>query len=917
MSIVTIDFETYYDKDYSLKKMTTEAYIRDPRFQVIGVGIKIDDGQTDWYSGDRVGQFLNSIDYTDKAILCHNTMFDGAILSWHYGIKPKLWLDTLSMARPKHSLTVGGSLAALATYYKLNAKGTEVENALGKRREDFDHEALVRYAEYCCNDVDITFELFKKLKVDFPVTELLIIDRTIRMYTEPHIVLDEGLLNTHLANVIARKDALLDSIHVTKDELMSNNKFADVLRSLGVEPPTKISLRTGKESYAFSKTDKGMEELQDHPDEMVQAVVAARLGVKSTLEETRTQALIGVSQRGKLPIMLNYYGAHTGRFSGGDKLNLQNLPSRGDNTIRRAIRAEEGHVLVSCDSSQIEARTVAWLAGQNDLVQAFAEGRDVYSEFASEVYGRPISKGDKVERFVGKTCIAEGTLILTDKGEVPIQDITLEHRVWDGVEWVTHKGLIYQGIKDVITYQGLTATPDHGVYTDKGAVPFGVAASRLDTLITTGVHGKAVRLGKNHIASSSAPQEEHLRVSRMYQVWQSKVDIERQLGTRYYKRVSVMHTNQESVLESTWQKVRLYCSAMLKPIESAVQKVWGAWSPVLVQYSHGVYTVGRKEFTTQRLPWCRDRQGRQQRSLRTEQFTPSIKERTSTEQGEHSNDFMGRKASTALKFSKSVHAIMDSKASSEPQHEWRTDIKKVRVYDIANAGPRRRYTANGKLVLNCILGLGYGMGAEKFRRTLEIGQAGVNVIITLEEAQRIVQIYRTKNHKIVALWTLMNHAIKGIAARQSGLIAKNVSYDEEGIRLPNGFYIRYPALRLGAENNYEYIADPRQYRKALKERVMTGKADDTITWTKIYGGKATENVVQALARIVVAEQMILVGQRYPVLFQVHDELIITAPATDADNAQKYVEACMSTRPKWAPDLPIACESGVADNYGDT
>jgi DNA polymerase len=620
MGIVTIDFETYYDKDYSLKKMTTEAYIRDPRFEVIGVGIKIDDGQTDWYSGDRVGQFLNSIDYTDKAILCHHTAFDGAILSWHYNIKPKLWLDTLSMARPKHSLTVGGSLAALATHYKLNAKGTEVENALGKRRADFDLASLNRYAEYCCNDVDITYALFNKLKVDFPVSELLIIDRTLRMYTEPRIVLDEGLLSTHLANVIARKEALLDSIHVGKDELMSNNKFAAVLRSLGVEPPMKTSLRTGKETYAFGKTDKGMEELQDHPDEKVQSVVAARLGVKSTLEETRTQSLIGVSKRGKLPILLNYYGAHTGRFSGGDGMNLQNLPSRGDNTIRRAIRAEEGHVLISCDSSQIEARTVAWLAGQNDLVQAFAEGRDVYSEFASEVYGRKITKSDKVERFVGKTCI---------------------------------------------------------------------------------------------------------------------------------------------------------------------------------------------------------------------------------------------------------------------------------------------------------LGLGYGMGAEKFRRTLEIGQAGVNVIVTLEEAQRIVQLYRTKNHKIVSLWALMNHAIKCIANRQSGLIAKNVSYDEEGIRLPNGFYIRYPALRLNNENSFVYIADPRQYRKMLKERVLNGVADDTISWTKIYGGKATENVVQALARIVVGEQMIVVGQKYPVLFQVHDELIISAPAADADNAQQYVEKCMSMCPKWAPDLPVACESGMADNYGDT
>jgi DNA polymerase III epsilon subunit-like protein len=128
MDIVTIDFETYYDKDFSLSKITTESYVRSPEFEVIGVGIKINNYPTDWYSGDNVGKFLNSLDYRDKAILCHHTAFDGAILAWNFGIKPKLWLDTLSMARPLHNMTVGGSLKALANYYGIGQKGDEVIN---------------------------------------------------------------------------------------------------------------------------------------------------------------------------------------------------------------------------------------------------------------------------------------------------------------------------------------------------------------------------------------------------------------------------------------------------------------------------------------------------------------------------------------------------------------------------------------------------------------------------------------------------------------------------------------------------------------------------------------------------------------------------------------------------------------------
>ena len=403
--IVTIDFETYYDRDFSLSKMTTEAYVRDPRFEIIGVGVKINNHPADWYSGSSPGKFLKSLDYSKRAILCHNTAFDGAILSWLFGIKPRLWLDTLSMARALHNVTVGGSLAKLAAHYGLGVKGNEVVAAIEKRRSDFTAADLAQYGQYCINDVELTWKLFHKLKAGFPVSELLVIDQTLRMYTEPTIELDVPLLEQHLVDVQTRKLRLMDEVEVTTQDLMSNDKFAAALQRLGVAPPRKTSTTTGKEAWAFSKTDKDFTDLLEHDDERVQALAAARLGVKSTLEETRTANLIGVAERGRLPIMLNYYGAHTGRFSGGDKLNLQNLPSRGDTTIRKALKAPDGYVLIACDSAQIEARMVAWVAGQDDLLAAFRAGQDVYAAFASEVYGRPITKADTVERFVGKVAV--------------------------------------------------------------------------------------------------------------------------------------------------------------------------------------------------------------------------------------------------------------------------------------------------------------------------------------------------------------------------------------------------------------------------------------------------------------------------------------------------------------------------------
>jgi DNA polymerase len=417
MDIYTIDFETYYSKEFSLSKMTTEAYVRSPVFETIMVGVKKNNGPAKWIPKPLVAPFLKAIDFSNAAILCHNTAFDGAILSWHYGVKPKLWLDTLSMARPIHNVTVGGSLKKLVDHYGLGTKGDEVVNALGKYYADFSPVDLARYGSYCVNDVELTYQLFQILSKKIPTSELLVIDQTIRMYTEPMIELDVPALQKHLTEVQERKqetlqelaDALGQGANATpetlKPILMSNQNFAILLQGLGVDPPMKVSPATGKDTYAFSKTDKGMTDLLDHPDDRVAAAVEARLGTKSTIEQSRTEAFIGIAGRGALPIMLNYYGAHTGRFSGGDKVNLQNLPSRGNVTIRKALRAPKGYDLIACDSSQIEARTVAWLAGQDDLVASFAAGNDVYCEFASEIYGRKITKADTRERFVGKTGI--------------------------------------------------------------------------------------------------------------------------------------------------------------------------------------------------------------------------------------------------------------------------------------------------------------------------------------------------------------------------------------------------------------------------------------------------------------------------------------------------------------------------------
>ena len=603
MKIITLDFETYYSQEFSLTKMTTEEYVRDERFEVIGVAVSVDGGPPTWCSGNReqLYQFLDTYDIPNNLCLAHNAQFDGAILNWIFGIKPKGWLDTLCMGRVLHGTQVGGSLKVLTQFYDVGVKGSEVEDAKGYRRGNFTPEHLAQYGEYCKNDVAITFELFKKMSHGFPRTELRLIDLTIRMFTEPVLKLNPTMLQANLLIIKKHREKLLENF--SEDHLMSNEKFAELLKAHGVEPPRKISKVTGKEAWAFAKTDEDFKALLDHPNIEVQTLVAARLGVKGTLEETRTQRFLDIAHRGTLPIPLRYYAAHTGRWGGDDKVNLQNLP-RGSK-LKLAIRPPEGYKIIDSDSSQIEARTLAWLAGQDDLVEAFEKGEDVYKIMASAIYGKEITEITKEERFVGKTTI---------------------------------------------------------------------------------------------------------------------------------------------------------------------------------------------------------------------------------------------------------------------------------------------------------LGAGYGMGSVKFKNQLKT----FGVEVTDEEAKRIIDTYRATYPQIVALWKTAGDSIKAILRNQQAHLGRNnvLAIDgKDGIRLPNDLYIHYPNLRLvEKEDKAEVVYDVKRGKQVIP--------------TKIYGGKLIENVCQALARIIIGNQMLMVAKKYRVVMTVHDAIACIVPEAEVETAQEYVELCMRLRPQWGKELPLNCESGYGDSYGE-
>lgn len=419
VKVVTLDFETYYEKKgYTLSELTTQQYVNDPRFQIVGVAASVNGNSPTWHSSESAldtRAFLDKYALEEKGTItvAHNAMFDGAILEWILKIKPWMYFCTMMGSRPTVAPYTGRmSLKEVSTYLELGEKGTEVVNAAGLRRRDFDKDGLLRYAAYCIQDVALCWQIFKKLGPHMPPDEMRLLDLTIKKFTRPKLQLDPKIIDTALnEEVVNKAQALALTGLDDQSTLMSNIKFADYLSNLGINVPTKTSPTTGKTTYAFAKSDPAFMRLLHHENPKVRHAVDARLKFKSTINETRLRRFQGVAASTKdrwLAAPLLYYGAHPGRFSGFDKLNLQNLGRKS--MLRRAIIAPPGYKVVAGDLSQIEARITACLAGQMDLVELFrhydnieATDRDVYCEFGDKVYARTVTKSDEKERFVAKT----------------------------------------------------------------------------------------------------------------------------------------------------------------------------------------------------------------------------------------------------------------------------------------------------------------------------------------------------------------------------------------------------------------------------------------------------------------------------------------------------------------------------------
>jgi len=404
MPILTLDFECYWDANYTLTKLSNTEYIRHPLFKVHGVGIKFDYQRTvQWYTGEEIARRFARFAWDDIKLLCHHTHFDALILQHHYHCKPAYYLDTLSMARPVHGGAIKNRLDDVASYYNLGNKIPDVL-ALTKGVRNLPPDLLRKLGLYCVEDVRLTELLYYKLLPYFPQPELDLIHYTVKAYADPVIHVNKELAQSEYDKAVADRIATVEKVKpLTTKDLRSRDKFAAALVALEIDPPTKISPRTRRSTYAFAQTDWEFQLLHQHERQEVRDLVAARANVASSIGETRALTLLKHADPA-LPIYLNYGKAHTLRWTGGDKMNPQNF-ERGSR-LRNAMVAPPGYKFVIVDSAQIEARKNAWLAGETEILEAFRDGRDLYSEFAADsIYDIELEDITKEQRFVGKVSI--------------------------------------------------------------------------------------------------------------------------------------------------------------------------------------------------------------------------------------------------------------------------------------------------------------------------------------------------------------------------------------------------------------------------------------------------------------------------------------------------------------------------------
>lgn len=915
---VVLDFESYFDKDYTLKKMSTIEYVTDERFVVTGLGSQFShEDHAEFLAPFQIKDFFRVLknrfgdrDLSKITVVCLNVNFDCLIMRHHFDTTPKYIVDLMDLdkmwdARSRHSM-----VAMVEKWDAPTVKG-DTDQFKGKHYHEMSPGKRERLAEYTINDAEIETWLLKKLlpiTVSRPEVELPVANLTHQMYLQPSFQIDSNLGEQIIEGMRTEMQKPLDRLKRRGVKAAPEKTFAKTINSnicfarllldalpegetVPVKPgkPTKnMKPLTGPGLIpAFAKDDEGMYRLLHHPKLQVRRLAEAKQSLQSWPLHIAKVANImrqAVCQGGFIGTPLGYHSAHTARWAGTEKINLQNLGGRGRGgkgthpliqQVRHMLRAPKGYVLGIQDYSKVEAVGVAWQADQRDLLEGFRSGLDVYSDLATELFGHPVHKpkgGEspeevarlEVERGFGKDailgCLAKGTRVLAANGWTSIEDITTEWGVWDGTQWVLHDGVADRGEKLCIKVRGVWLTPEHEVLTRGGwTTAVELSMNNRESTRNTGnsrlpIYLEDLTAGLSP-SNAVAPAVKRLLLQETI-LYPGSLNAVMSVLKRHPAKLRVMKRSLASpnghafLTEFVQSLVDVRpghiddmvlevseCGPIGSMIESLFLNTWRRWKGSMI---HDLKLTGSITIVDTSL------------------------------------------------------VISDSLLDSN-----KLETRNVTCYDILNAGPDKRFQAGDIMCSNC----GYGMGAstfydrcyanEELRPKFDDGTFGVTFI------ENVIKTYRRKYNKIPTYWQKLEQAWRWVTKypgeRKKQPECKLEFFNEDGatfIRLPSGRLQRYPFAS-----------------------VKRSSGQCKYYWGPLWGGTLTENVVSSLCRDFIAESMLrLQTEGFWCVLTVHDEIVTFLPEAHAEGQLKEMGEIMTAVPSWARGFPLQVESKLSEYY---
>lgn len=993
--LVTLDFETYYDLEYTLKKMSTSEYVRDPRFKAQMVGIKIGNKKTRTFTGAAIARELKKINWATHSLLAHNTAFDGLILSHHYGIVPLRYYDTLSMARGLHSNEIGAGLDEVALFYGGQGKiQGALESTLGVL--NWSKQLTAAIGAYCERDVDECFRIFTEMHKVFPASEMDLTHITIRMFCDPVLRVDIPRVQAEYEREVAkRKEAMLaavpdpseydawdekgryrgvldkksgrdtlegDERHmaVVKKVVGSNEKFVDLLTRAGLPEeaiPRKISpawMKLDKEereaqidrkwSYAFAKDDLDFVDLPERvweirPDldpnnegdvmravaiqERLRGLVDVRLVVKSTTNITRAERFLEAGKDGmKLPVGYSYYRAHTGRFGGNNKMNC--LPGESE------VLTPAGWVRL--DSFASGAQAAVWDANTGRI--NFAEVGLVVKDYAGPMiraktksgthdalytpdHGLPVARyraPTKVERKTAAEMVGSSDWLLPVSGvyEAPLPcDISPE---------VARFAACMQADGSIVQNSEHSQAAAFAFKKARKITRFREICQKAGLRFTETVSGEYTRF---YVAHGQAP----VQMFKYFGEWLLRLT-PRALaalvdeaaywdghvrGKSYIYASSVksnaewLQTAAHLVGRSAQMQVVSNCRGWNKDPDAMLYIV------NVKQRAHVINEKSRTPLTTE------DGYVGKVYCLTTPTGWFMMRHNgTIHVTGNCQNLIRGGELRLSILADKGhAMAVCDSGQIEARVNAWLWGQEELveafragrDIYcEFATLVYGRTITKEDKTERHVgkasQLGLGFGMSGAKFQMTLAKGAlGGPRVNFPLDQCNFIVNTYRSTNYRIAQGWKQCGRIIEDMAVGADGEYkCLRWGGDEDGngwIALPNGMRLKYPQLR--KTRNADTGWDEWSYQSGDVRK-------------KIYSSMLTENIVQALARIIVMEQMLMIDKKYRCVMTTHDEVVAHPKLREAEKCYQFMYQCMTTPLWWCPDIPLAAEGGWAENY---